>query len=296
MRSSKTTLRYKLDEAFNALFPEADDLSQYLSDFSAKKTVENSPRNPEKTSCVPDDDGGLGVDEPGKDDTDDTGNSSGNDDEQPSGNNATIIDTARSDPPLVPQAASYVKGQSLFGAVDPAEMDSMLFSNGAEVHLEHYLHSFVEHPAEKARASKIFAAMRYAPSDSLIVASVNLFSRKQKRHFFRDGLYFTKVFAKEMGMTLSVFLRVRGWLVVNKKGTISISYRRISDCLRLLGVDAAMNYYRVSAMFDRLFRVLQSREVFPLMPYEKGMFPIVEMSPMHSCSLLTVFQFIRLQE
>jgi hypothetical protein len=111
--------------------------------------------------------------------------------------------------------------------------------------------------------------MNYSPSDGLIVASVNMFARKKKRHFFLDGLYFCKVFAKEMDMSLLSFLKVRGWLVVNKKGIISISYGRIGDCLRLLGVEQAANYYRISAMFDRLFNILHSRKIFPVMPFEQ---------------------------
>jgi hypothetical protein len=177
-------------------------------------------------------------------------------------------DSSDSDPPRV-----LVRGQSITGLLpkEPlttAKLRPMIFTNGEHVDLEHYLYSFVEGAAEKERAAKMFRSMRYAPSDSLIVASINCFSRKKKRHFFRDALYLCKVFANEMQMTLSCFLRVRGWLVANHGGVVKISYRRVGDCLRLLGIDAALNYYRVSAMFDRLFRALQNREVFPEMPYE----------------------------
>jgi hypothetical protein len=229
------TLRTTLDIAFEALFPEDGDLSVHPSNLSPAKTVENSPKtgktnNPQVSLCR------NGVDA----------------DESP---------------------APYIKGQSLFGTFSrssPSNVQpSTIFTNGADVDLEHWIHSFVETPAEKERAGKIFASMNYAPSDGLIVASVNLFARKKKRHFFLDGLYFCKVFAKEMDMTLSTFLRVRGWLVVNKNGVISISYRRIGDCLRLLGVEQAANYFRISAMFDRLFNILHSRKIFPVMPFEE---------------------------
>ena len=71
-------------------------------------------------------------------------------------------------------------------------------------------------------------------------------------------------------MRLMTFLQVRGWLVRNNKGTICISYRRIGDCLRLLGSEGARNYFRISAMFDHLFRVLNSRDIWPVMPYEQS--------------------------
>lgn len=170
--------------------------------------------------------------------------------------------------------ATSVTGQSIFGLfldIDPSQIrEECRFSNGHEVDLEHYLHSLIEGPLDKLQSQKYFDRNKYTPSDALIVASVNCFSRKKKRHFFQDGLYLCSVFAKEMSMTLSEFLRVRGWLVKNKKGTLFISYRRIGDCLRLLGGDGAANYMRVSAMFDRLYRVLQSRDIWPEMPYEES--------------------------
>jgi hypothetical protein len=166
------------------------------------------------------------------------------------------------------------RGQSIHGLLrkekkkTPAILRPMIFTNGEHVDLEHYLHSFVEGTAEKERSEKMFRSIEYSPSDSLIVASINCFSRKLKRNFFRDALYLCKVFANEMQMSLSCFLRVRGWLVVNHGGVVKISYRRVGDCLRLLGLEAALNYYRVSAMIDRLFRALQNRDVFPEMPFE----------------------------
>lgn len=72
-------------------------------------------------------------------------------------------------------------------------------------------------------------------------------------------------------MSLSMFLQVRGWLVIKRKdGTVCFSYRRIGDCLRVLGSNGAENYFRVSAMFDHLFRLLQSREITPITPYKNG--------------------------
>ena len=38
----------------------------------------------------------------------------------------------------------------------------------------------------------------------------------------------------------------------------------------LLGGEVALNYYRVSAVFDCLFKVINSREIWPEMPFEKG--------------------------
>ena len=149
-----------------------------------------------------------------------------------------------------------------------ANQRPMIFTNGENVNLEHYLHSFIECPLEKARAEKVLRGMHYSPSNTLIVASINCFSRKKKRHFFQDALYLCTVFAKEMEMSLSSFLRVRGWLVSNHQGVVKISYRRVGDCLRLLGTEAALNYFRVSTIIDRLFRVLNSRNIFPEMPFE----------------------------
>ena len=70
-------------------------------------------------------------------------------------------------------------------------------------------------------------------------------------------------------------------------GWISISYRRISDCLEILGKEGAVNYCRLSAMFDCLYRVFQSRDVWPLMPYEKSKF-ILFVSSFLDCNL-TIF-------
>jgi hypothetical protein len=168
--------------------------------------------------------------------------------------------------------ASFVRGQSIHGLLSAADADSIRretrFSNGDTIDLEHYLHSLVESPMDKKLSQKIFSSTGYSPSDALIVASVNCFSRKKKRHFFRDGLYLCSIFAHEMSMSLSHFLRVRGWLVTNRKGVLHISYRRIGDCLRLLGGDGAAKYMRLSAMFDRLYRLLKSSDVWPEMPYE----------------------------
>jgi hypothetical protein len=109
------------------------------------------------------------------------------------------------------------------------------------------------------------------PSNALIVAAVNCFSKKKKRHFFRDGLYLCSVFSQELEMRLSTFLEVRGWVVKKTTaGTVLISYRRIGDCLSLIGGPAATNYFRVSYMLDRLYRALNSREIWPEMPYEGG--------------------------
>ena len=126
----------------------------------------------------------------------------------------------------------------------------------------------------KKQSYILFEKGEFTPSDALIVASVNCFSRKQKRHFFQDGLYLCTVFAKEMSMNLSGFLRVRGWMVkVKGKGddkTVCVSYRRLSDCLYVLGEEASMNYLRMSAMFDHLYRVLHNRDTWPKMPYEQS--------------------------
>ena len=126
----------------------------------------------------------------------------------------------------------------------------------------------------KKQSYILFEKGEFTPSDALIVASVNCFSRKQKQHFFQDGLYLCTVFAKEMSMNLSGFLRVRGWMVkVKGKGddkTVCVSYRRLSDCLYVLGEEASMNYLRMSAMFDHLYRVLHNQDTWPKMPYEQS--------------------------
>jgi hypothetical protein len=79
---------------------------------------------------------------------------------------------------------AVVAGQSILGLVGKMKQKEeklrpMLFTNGDNVDLEHYLHSFIENPAEKLRATKHFSSMQYSPSDSLIVASINCFSRKK---------------------------------------------------------------------------------------------------------------------
>ena len=167
-----------------------------------------------------------------------------------------------------------VHGQSIVGLFSSNKTDSTddyRFSNGFEVDLLHRVHSVMECPKEKQFSDKITASEGTNPSDALIVAAVNCFSKKKKRHFFRDGLYLCTVFSHELSMRLSTFLQVRGWVAKKRAdGTVLISYRRIGDCLRLIGGFGANNYFQVSSMFDRLFRVLQSREIWPVMPYEEG--------------------------
>jgi hypothetical protein len=258
---SNETLRKKVSTVFSDLFHENKDVLFGLEDFFFLKTAKKSPQN-----LVLDDDSSGG---------DDIVDTSVHEDDVP----ADFVPPPVTESPtrnIGKQGDSIVKGQSIFQLVDqttdggPAPWDNMRFSNGAGVDLEHNLHSFVECPIEKLRSEKIFQGERYVPSDSLIVASVNCFSRKKKQHFFRDGLYLCSVFAKEMSMSLSTFLEVRGWLVTVKKGTVSISYRRIGDCLSLLEEEAAANYFRLSAMFDHLYRVINSREIWPSMPYENS--------------------------
>ena len=284
--SSKPKLRERLSRVFSELFVDDTEalgvIHAFLSSKKVKKSVQTDVR---KVGCAQDYE------------DDRCGNSAFfGDHSSPRKDVAkilcclgTVVDVSQSeradnedvdvevDIPGQQHGHAEIKGQSiigLFGAHNNEHecfVDSR-FSNGDDVNLEHYLQSFVETPTEKEHSKKAFAAEKYVPSDALLVASLNCFSRKKKRHFFRDGLYLCVVFASEMKMSLSTFLRVRGWLARNTKGKISISYRRIEDCLRLLGGDVALNYYRVSAVFDRLFKVINSRDIWPEMPFEKGEF------------------------
>ena len=246
---SKPTLREKLSSSFDHLFLDENDVHAVLRDFFLSKSAKKLAQK-------------LAEGNTGSDDA--------------VGDN--LVDVAV-DTVAFQAGSSYqpsvVTGQSIVGLfgeeIDEATLlEECRFTNGDEINLEHRLQSVVECSADKRISEKIFSSEGYAPSDALLIAAVNCFSRKKKRHFFRDGLYLCSVFSKEMGMNLSTFLQVRGWLVVNKKGTISISYRRISECLQLLGKEGAVNYYRLSAMFDRLHRVLHSRDIWPTMPYEKS--------------------------
>ena len=168
----------------------------------------------------------------------------------------------------------FVRGQTIVGLFPCNESEAQedyLFSNGTDVDLLHRVHSVMESPKDKLLSERIMAVEGTNPSDALIVAAVNCFSKKKKRHFFRDGLYLCSVFSHELSMRLSTFLQVRGWTATKRKdGTILIAYRRIGDCVRLIGSPFATNYLRVSSMFDRLYRALNSREIWPVMPYEKG--------------------------
>lgn len=244
------TLRDKLSVAFGNLFVEDAELRDTSLDLFLKKAATNLPKKlfQEAQSGSAE----LGCCDPGD------------------GADGSVAAAA-----CRPKPPAFVKRQTIVGlfgdnidATGPL-LEDTLFSNGNSVDLEHRVYSFIETPSDKKDSHKIFTGERYAPSDALIVASVNCFSRKKKRHFFRDGLYLCAVFAKELSMSLSIFLQVRGWLVVNKKGTISISYRRISDCLHSISDESAVNYCRVSAIFERLYRVISSREIWPQMPYEK---------------------------
>jgi hypothetical protein len=124
MAVSKKTLRFKLDAAFNAIFPEGDDIPAYLRHLNSSKKTKNSAQNG-NLSVVSREGGGHWQRDVGGDGSDDNNDH----DDLP--------------------APSYVKGQSIFGALDA------FFANGDEVNLEHYLHSFVKSPAEKQRAVKM---------------------------------------------------------------------------------------------------------------------------------------------
>ena len=246
--TERPTLRCKLTEVFNELFENREERLVVLADLSDKKSATNS-ESKERSCCF----GKIGAISPFASDAGDAA------------------------------SKSRVLGQSIIGLFEAEDVDvddiaPARFMNGDSIGLEHNVNSFVEFQGEKLVSKKIFAAERYAPSDALIVASVNCFSRKKKRHFFRDALYLCAVFAKEMEMTLTTFLQVRGWLVTKNKGTLSISYRRIQDCLRILGKAGAENYFRISAMFDRLFRTIYSREIWPKMAYEEESKIYVEFS------------------
>jgi hypothetical protein len=57
-----------------------------------------------------------------------------------------------------------------------------------------------------------------------------------------------------------------------KSGDISISYRRIRDCLDQFETptnNLGARFYRLSAMINKIYKYLNSREVFSEMPYEK---------------------------
>ena len=187
---SKPMLRDKLSSAFNDLFVDDKDILLHLRDFLASKSSKNSARNA-------------------------SGRKAGGDDNER--NNASLDAPPAVVPGRVLEPPSVVIGQSILGLfgeqVDEATLlEECRFTNGDELNLEHRLHSLVECPGDKAMSEKVFAADGYSPSDSLLVAAMNCFSCKKKRYFFRDGLYLCVIFAKELGMNLSMFLRVRGWL------------------------------------------------------------------------------------
>ena len=239
MRAVEATLRHKLNLVFDTLFREEGivDPCLFVSSKSTKK--------PSKKQKISHD-----ASDPPKNNDDDDDDDDNDNDKNKNDENMTM------------------KGQTILGLFPgDSKEKSTLFSNGLGVDLEHGLHSFVESAAEKRRSEKLFSQ---TPSDALIVAAIHSFSRKKKRHFFHDALYLTTVFAKEMDMSVSQLLEVRGWLVVKTKDKVSISYRRIGDCLRLLGFEGAMNYFRISSIFDRLFRLMNSHELFPEMAFEKG--------------------------
>ena len=267
----KKNLRRHLLSEYGHLFDALKGELVLVRDFLGTKTLDNCPQY--RGGCVGRDDDEADIDCALLEESAD------NKEEK---NNTSVSGVERSTETDGYNAS--VRGQTIFGLFDedtseeegPAN-DSMRFSNGSGIDLEHRVRQVVETPLEKARSEKQFAKEKYTPSDSLIVASVNCFSRKTKRHFFHDGLYLCTVFAKEMSMDLSTFLRVRGWLakVKNRKGTdekmVEISYRRVDDCLCMIDKDAAAAYYRMSAMFEHLYRVLNNRDTWPEMPYE-GMY------------------------
>ena len=142
-----------------------------------------------------------------------------------------------------------------------------LFSNGDTVHFDEYVKTVVETKKKKEEARQLFENIDYKPSYGLIVAAVICFGKRDTRHFFWDGLYVLLIFAQEMGVHLCDYLNLRGWLAVRRGKDVEVSYRRARKCLQAFSIHQVVSYYRLSAIMENLFHVLESRVVTPPMPF-----------------------------
>jgi hypothetical protein len=122
----------------------------------------------------------------------------------------------------------------------------------------------------ESRKNKVsfLASNSYMPSDSFF-AVMMLWGRKKKRHFFRDSIFAAVVFSKELNLSLTLYLNLRGWLLkVKGDGSVDVSYRRISQCLQRYDQHTIARYYHLSAIMDRMYQHLHSSTVFQLAPHE----------------------------
>jgi hypothetical protein len=169
-----------------------------------------------------------------------------------------------------------VNGQKISGLFTSDELQNdpglaspaQVFTNGADVHFEHRYRQFVETHREKKMSGKLD---KYSVPSPSMFALMMLWAKRYKRHFFKDASFSVTIFASELGMTVPDLLSVRGWSVIRAKktGDISISYRRIRDCLEHYDPTFSGRFHRLSSMLNTTFKYLNSRKVFHKMASEK---------------------------
>jgi hypothetical protein len=144
---------------------------------------------------------------------------------------------------------------------------AQVFTNGADVHFEHRYRQFVETHREKKMSGKLD---KYSVPSPSMFALMMLWAKRHKRHFFKDASFSVTIFASELCMTVPDLLSVRGWSVSRKKtGDISISYRRIRDCLEQYDPSFSGRFHQLYSILNTTFKYLNSRKVFHKMASEK---------------------------
>ena len=75
----------------------------------------------------------------------------------------------------------------------------------------------------------------------------------------------------EMGLTLTGFLSLRGWLLKRDDPDatdVRVSYRCIDNCLKLIGAEKSADYYHILAISEHVLAHLSKRrDIITVVPH-----------------------------
>jgi hypothetical protein len=126
--------------------------------------------------------------------------------------------------------------------------------------------SYVESRKKKGATMASMSEVDHRPSDAMVISMLLCFSHKRTQHFFEQGIYLLHAFALEVNMNFTEFVCVRAWRVVRSKtGTITVSYRRLSECLSALDSQKESKYHQASATMEYFYEKMSEDKL--LLPY-----------------------------
>ena len=157
---------------------------------------------------------------------------------------------------------AYVNGQTihnLFAGTGQKTQD-ILYSNGGETLRGPNCKKVVETKGRKVSHRAAMDREGYVPSHMFVSAVHISFQKRTKKHFFVQGYFLCRVFAKEMGIPFSEFLRVRCWKAKRVDDELKISYVRLSQAIPEKN---KAGYNRSMTMIERLYELLSSDDLIP---------------------------------